>query len=138
MRSRDGNLNFSLRLCQLVILLFSSLTLSAGEYLISYKYIVKDALLYNETLLISKAMTKCEGSPQDEFILQSQNEDSLKKLISENSQEFIEYIHKLGLHVDHNEKTTDMQNSFTTVLTLKTTCFKVDFNDNFATIAPLK
>lgn len=83
-------------------------------------------------------MTKCEGSPQDEFILQSQNEDSLKKLISENSQEFIEYIHKLGLHVDHNEKTVDMQNSFTTVLTLKTTCFKVDFNDNLAKITHLK
>lgn len=137
MRSRDGNLNFSLRLCQLVIL-FSSLALNASEYLISYKYIVKDATLYNETLLISKAMTKCEGSPQDELILQSRDEESLKKLISQNSQEFIEYIHKLGLHVRHDEKTVDMQNSFTTVLTLKTTCFKVDFNDNFATIAPLK
>ncbi|MGE4397313.1 MAG: hypothetical protein AB7D34_07725 [Sulfurimonas sp.] len=137
MRSRDGNLNFSLRLCRVVIL-FSSLALSASEYLISYKYVVKDATLYNETLLISKAMTKCEGSPQDELILQSRDEESLKKLISQNSQEFIEYIHKLGLHVDHDEKTVDMQNSYTTVLTLRTTCFKVDFNDNFATIAPLK
>lgn len=137
MRSRDGNLNFSLRLCTVVIL-FSSLALSASEYLISYKYIVKDAILYNETMLISKAMTKCEGTPQDEFILQNRDEDSLKKLIFKNSEEFIEYIHKLGLHVRHDEKTIDMQNSHTTVLTLKTTCFKVDFNDNFATIAPLK
>lgn len=137
MRSRDGNLNFSLRLCQLVIL-FSSLALNASEYLISYKYIVKDATLYNETLLISKAMTKCQGTPQDEFMLMNRDADNLKKLISQNSQEFIEYVHKLGLHVDHDEKTINMQNSYTTILTLKTTCFKVDFNDNFATIAPLK
>ncbi|WP_294929196.1 hypothetical protein [Sulfurimonas sp.] len=137
MRSRDGNLNFSRRLCSVVIL-FSSLALSASEYLISYKYIVKDAILYNETLLISKAMTKCEGTPQEEFILQNSSEDNLKKLISKNPQEFIEYIHKLGMHVNHDEKTINLQNSYTTVLTLKTTCFKVDFNDNFATIAPLK
>ncbi|WP_246032266.1 hypothetical protein [Sulfurimonas crateris] len=137
MRSRDGNLNFSRRLCSVVIL-FSSLALSASEYLISYKYIVKDATLYNETLLISKAMTKCEGTPQDEFMLMNRDADNLKKLISQNSQEFIEYIHKLGMHVNHDEKTINMQNSYTTVLTLKTTCFKVDFNDNFATIAPLK
>lgn len=137
MRSRDGNLNFSLRLCSVVIL-FSSLVLNASEYLISYKYIVKDAILYNETLLISKAMTKCEGTPQEEFVLQNRAEDSLKKLISKNPKEFIEYIHKLGMHVNHDEKTINLQNSYTTVLTLKTTCFKVDFNDNFATIAPLK
>lgn len=137
MRSRDGNLNFSLRLCSIVIL-FGSLALNASEYFISYKYIVKDATLYNETLLISKAMTKCEGTPQEQLTLQSRNEDNLKKLISENSEEFIEYIHKLGLHVNHDEKTTNLQNSYTTVMTLKTTCFKVDFNDNFATIAPLK
>ncbi|MBE0514126.1 MAG: hypothetical protein IBX42_04115 [Sulfurimonas sp.] len=99
---------------------------------------VKDAILYNETLLISKAMTKCEGTPQEEFILQNSSEDNLKKLISKNPQEFIEYIHKLGMHVNHDEKTINLQNSYTTVLTLKTTCFKVDFNDNFATIAPLK
>jgi len=83
-------------------------------------------------------MTKCEGTPQEQLTLQSRNEDNLKKLISENSEEFIEYIHKLGLHVNHDEKTTNLQNSYTTVMTLKTTCFKVDFNDNFATIAPLK
>ena len=137
MRSRDGNLDFSLRLCRIAIL-FSSLALNASEYLVSYKYIVKDATLYNETLLISKAMTKCEGTPQEEFILQNQDEESLEKLISKNSDKFIEYIHKLGLHVNHDEKTVDLQNSYTTVMTLKTTCFKVDFNDNFATIAPLK
>lgn len=136
MRSRDGNRNFSLRLCSIII--FSSLTLTASEHLISYKYIVKDATLYNETLLISNAMTKCNGTPQNELILLNKNSKNLKQLIFENSEEFIEYMHKLGLHVEHKETTSNLQNSSTTTLTLKTTCFKVDFNDNFARISPLR
>jgi hypothetical protein len=83
-------------------------------------------------------MTKCQGKPQEEFILQNSAQGDLKELLSKNPEEFIEYIHKLGLHVNHDEKTINMQNSFTTIMTLKTTCFKVDFNDNFAIIAPLK
>ncbi|MFA5454675.1 MAG: hypothetical protein WC272_05070 [Sulfurimonas sp.] len=136
MRSRDGNHNFSLRLCSIII--FSSLTLTASEHLISYKYIVKDSTLYNETLLISNAMTKCSGTPQNELILLNKNSKNLEQLIFENSEEFIEYMHKLGLHVEHKETTSNLQNSSTTTLTLKTTCFKVDFNDSFARIAPLK
>jgi len=136
MRSRDGNDNLSLRLCS--IILFFSLTLNAGEYLVSYKYIVKDAILYNETMNISHAMKECYGTPQKELILENTSNGNLKKLISKNSEEFIEYIHKLGLNVEHNEITSNLQNSSTTILTLKTTCFKVDFNDNFARITPLK
>jgi hypothetical protein len=136
MRSRNGNRNLSFRLCSIII--FSSLTLTASEHLISYKYIVKDAILYNETLLISDAMTKCDGKPQKELILINNNSENLKQLIFANSEEFIEYIHKLGLHIEHKETTTNLQNHSTTTLTLKTTCFKVDFNDNFARIAPLK
>lgn len=137
MRSRDGSSNRPLRLCSIIII-FSSLALHAGEYLISYKYIIQNSIIYNESLLISRAMTKCEGIPQEEFLLQNKNTKELKSLISENSQEFIDYIHKLGLHVEHKETTTNMQNFSTTVLTLRTTCFKVDFNDNFAILAPLK
>ncbi|DAB27500.1 MAG: hypothetical protein A2513_09540 [Sulfurimonas sp. RIFOXYD12_FULL_33_39] len=99
---------------------------------------VQNSVIYNETLLISRAMTKCEGTPQRELILQNRNGEDLKALVFENSQEFIEYIHELGLHVEHKESTVNLQNFSTTILTLKTTCFKVDFNDNFATIAPLK
>ena len=63
---------------------------------------------------------------------------NIKNIISTNSQEFLDYVHKLGLHVEHKDLTINAQNSSTTVLTLKTTCFKVDFNENFAKIAPLK
>ena len=136
MRSRDGNHYLSLRLFS--IILFSSLALNAGEYLISYRYTVKDAILYNETLDISKAMQKCNGEPQQELILENTSDSNLKKLISLNSDKFYAYIHKLGLHVEHKELTKNLQNSSTTTLTLKTTCFKVDFNDNFARISPLK
>jgi len=136
MRSRNGNHNLTFRLS--FIILFSSLALNAGEYLISYRYVVKDSIIYNETLYISNAMKKCKGKPQKEFILENTSNGDLKKLISQNSNEFLEYIYKLGLLVEHREETVNLQNSSTTVLTLKTTCFKVDFNDNFARIAPLK
>ena len=136
MRSRNGNRYFSRRLCS--IILFSSLALDASEFLISYSYTVKDALLHNESLLISKAMKKCSGTEQSSIILENDGKEELKKIISRNNEEFINYIHKLGLHIEHDEKTTNYQHSSFTTLTLKTTCFKVDFNDNFARIAPLK
>ena len=136
MRSRNGNLTLLCRLCS--IILFSSLALNAGEYLISYRYIVKDAILYNETLLISKSMQKCIGTPQNNLLLESDGSTDLKIIISKHKDEFISFIHKLGMHLEHQEKNINYQNSSTTILTLKTTCFKVGFNDNFAKISPLK
>lgn len=136
MRSRDGNYNLALRLCSIIFL--SSFALNASEYLISYRYIVKDAVIYNENLQIAKAMTKCDGEPYKELILENSSNGNIKKIISQNLDQFYDYIHKLGLHLKHEEETVNLQNKSTTTLTLKTTCFKVDFNDNFARIAPLK
>jgi len=136
MRSRDGNHTLTCRFCS--IILFSSLALHAGEFLISYRYVVKDATLYNETLQIAKAMRKCHGIPQASLVLETQNTNNLKKILSTDNEKFINYIHHLGLDVLHKEKTFNYQNSSTTILTLKTTCFKVGFNDNFVRISPLK
>jgi len=136
MRSRDGNHSFTLAICS--VTLFSSLALQASEYLISYRYLIKDATLFNETFYISKAMQKCQGTPSKPIYLDNPKHQNLKDLLSAYDSEFIEYIHKLGLHVEHKDITTNFKNSSTTVLTLKTTCFKVDFNENFAIIAPLK
>ena len=136
MRSRDGNSTLSLRLCSIII--FSSLTLSASEYFISYNYIIKDLVLYNETLLVSHAMKKCEGEASKSFTLENNGTKELKEFISKNPEEFIDYIHELGLHVKTAQTTANLKNSSTTIMTLKTTCFKVDFNDNLVTIAPLK
>jgi len=99
---------------------------------------VKDVILYNEKFYISKAMQKCKGTPQESITLSNEKNKPLKQLLSDVDSEFIEYIHKLGLHVQHTGITKNMQNSSTTIITLKTTCFKVDFNDFFVKIAPLK
>ncbi|WP_418641150.1 hypothetical protein [Sulfurimonas sp. ST-27] len=136
MRSRDGNHTFSLSIC--AIILFHSLALSASEYLISYRYVVKDALLYNRGLEISHSMHKCKGFPSNTLILESDNSKDLKKIIAHNNEKFINYIQKIGLNVQHYASTINFQNTSTTIITLKTTCFKVDFNDNFVRISALK
>ena len=95
-------------------------------------------MLYNETLLISKTMHKCSGKLQKPLQLESKNNENLTDILLRNREEFVEYLQELGLNVKHNEKTSSYQNHATTIVTLKTTCFKVDFNDNFAIISPLK
>ena len=136
MRSRDGNHSFTLRLCTIILL--SSLALNAGEYLISYKYIVKNDVLFNESLDISKSMKKCRGIPAQTLILPANEQNNFVKLISHHRQEFIDYIHQLGLDIRSKDTTTNNQINSTTIITLKTTCFKVDFNDNFVKISHLK
>ena len=136
MRSRNGNRSFSLSLFTLIF--FYSLALNAGEYLISYSYSIKDAILFSETLQISKTMQKCNGQLQQSFILEANANESLEDIINNNYSEFIDNIHKIGLDVQHSEVTVNSINSSMTLLTLHTTCFKVDFNDNFARITPLK
>ena len=136
MRSRDGNSNLALTICSVILL--NSLVLNAKEYLISYRYIVKDATLHSELLYISDAMQKCKGKEEKPLILISDDNDTIRETISKNSEEFIDYMHKLGLHVEHREVTKNYINHSTTTLTLKTTCFKVDFNENLVKIAPLK
>jgi len=138
MRSRDGNNNFSLSISVGFFFLLYSLALDASEYLISYRYLVKDATLYNETLSISKTMQKCQGEPYNPLILETRDDKNLKKIISAQKELFIDYVHKLGLSVKHKESTINYQYSSVTILTLKTKCFKVDFNDNFVKISPLK
>jgi hypothetical protein len=83
-------------------------------------------------------MQKCSGETYSPITLENTGFKTLKEVISHNSFEFIEYLHKLGLQVKHESKTINHKNISTTVLTLKTKCFKVDFNDNFAKLAPLK
>ncbi len=137
MRSRNGSNYFSLSI--FIILLFNLSVSNADEYHISYRYVVKDAILYNEKLQISKAMTKCHGSSsgQNQLILKNIN-NNLKSVISTNFQQFINYIHKIGIEVKHQDKTIDGLYTSTTILTLRTTCFQVDFNEKFVKISPLR
>jgi hypothetical protein len=137
MRSRDGNHPFSLTISALTLLLFP-LALSAGEYLISYRYAVHNAILYNEMLDISKSMRPCSGAPQEFIILDPSEDKNLHTLIQNNHEEFIDFIHKIGINVSHHEQHSSHKSDSDTVLTLRTTCFKVDFNDTFVKISALK
>jgi len=131
MRSRNGNRSFSRTVSVTLFLLFHSLALQASEYLISYRYIVENAILYNDTLEVSHAMQKCKGNPYNPIIFQTNDDENLKEILLQNEEEFVEYIHTLGLNVEHSEQTTNFQNYARTILTLKTRCFKVDFDDTF-------
>jgi len=137
MRSRDGSNTLLCRPCALIFFLVLTL-FGSEEYLISYRYVIKDAFLYNESFLLSKAMRKCSGTPQKEITIFNEKHLSLKKLLSDTSGEFIFYLHKLGLDVEHRVIQNNMQNSDTTILTLHTTCFKVDFNEDFVILTPLR
>ena len=136
MRSRDGNNTFTLAVCSLI--LFHSLSANASEYLISYRYAVKNSQLLNEKFQLSKAMQKCSGNTYDEITISKKKGETLQNLLSNSEGEFISYIHKLGIDVKSSDTTQNFINSSTTILTLKTTCFKVDVNENFVIIAPLK
>jgi len=137
MRSRDGNFNLLLSV-SVVFFLFFPLALNAREYLISYRYLVKNIALYNETLMVSKAMRKCDGTPYNPIYLDTNHKTDLKQIIKKNNEKFIEYIHELGLNLVHKDTTRNFEYSSTTMLTLKTRCFEVDFNDNVVKISPLK
>jgi len=137
MRSRDGNHSFSLTI-PVTLFFFSSLVLSASEYLISYRYVVHNAILYNESLDISQSMKKCSGSKSESLVLESSTDEPLKTTLKNNREEFVDFIHTIGLSVAHKEKHTAYSSETTTILTLRTRCFKVDFNDTFVTISALK
>ena len=137
MRSRDGNHSLTLTISSIIFLL-NSLALNAGEFLISYQYTVKNAILINEQLDISKSMQKCRGTESQSIIFENKYNNSLEKTIADNREEFTTFLHQLGLIVEHKERTINSQNSSTTRLTLKTTCFKVDFNDTLVRISALK
>jgi hypothetical protein len=83
-------------------------------------------------------MHKCKGTASSPLLLELHNSKNLKKIIALHNEKFIHYIQKIGLDIKHYERTTNLQNTSTTILTLRTTCFKVDFNDNFAKISALK
>ncbi len=131
MRSRDGSNTILLRL----LLIFFCINLSADEYLISLRYLIKDSYLYNDYLWVSKAMNKCEGTPKESLVVTSFGD--VRATIEANQDQFFEYLQKLGLQVHSQDKTTDFQNSNQTELLLRTKCFKVDFNDNLAKITAI-
>jgi hypothetical protein len=138
MRSRDGNHSFTLSISTIIFSLLYASALFADEYIISYRYTVKDAILYNETLDISKAMQKCSGKPYNSIIFNTTKSQNLKDILRANEEKFLNFLSKLGLDIRYYDTTSDSINRSTTVVILPSKCFKVDFNENFVKIAPLK
>ena len=137
MRSRDGNSTFLRSICALI---FCFSYLSGDEYIISYRYAVEDATLLNDSLDISKAMTPCRGhhvgSPL--YLPLSNDTKDLKKIILSHDDEFFTYINTLSLHVRNFDSLSNGMSSSLTTVTLKPTCFTVEFNDNLVRMAPFK
>ncbi len=117
------------------------MVLFSQEYLISYSATVKDALLYNERLMVSKSMTPCKGELLEDSLLlgyAKNSEQNLKELILADFDAFLSYMERLGLEVRNSQRTTNGMNRSMTKLLFPTTCFKVDFNDSFVTITAIK
>jgi len=136
MRSRDGSYTLLLSICTIILL---STILNAKEYYISYRYVIKNAVLYNESFGLSKAMQPCIGQKdsKNSITLLNSSKKNLKEFLSDTSGEFIDYIHKLGLDVKNQTIQTNMQNSSITILTLKTMCFNIEINENYIKITPI-
>ena len=83
-------------------------------------------------------MTKCKGKPYDNLYLDPDDSNNLKVILLKNKEKFTNFLNKIGFYVENDELTSNAQHTATTIITLKTTCFKVDFNDNFVKISPLK
>lgn len=137
MRSRNGDRPFIRSICATIIISSLSL-LNAQEYLISYRYVAKNALSYNESFYVSHAMTQCGSHSFEPLILENTDDSNLKAILLNNFDLFFDYIQKLGLHVQHREHFINHQSASFTSVTLKTTCFKVEFNDSFVIIQALK
>ncbi len=130
MRSRNGSRSLSFTICTLILLPFY---LYADSYYIGYRAIVKDALLVDETLNISRAMTPCRGKESTTLSLPALTQN-VHTLIKENSDQFYKYLLSLSLHVRHNESVINSQSRSLTTLTFPTHCFTIDFKGNLANI----
>jgi hypothetical protein len=85
-------------------------------------------------------MTPCLRTPYDEklTIELQENSHDLKKAVLQNFDSFYLFINKIGLHVRNDEKIQNGMSSSIITVTLKPTCFTVEFNDNSVTLTPLK
>lgn len=137
MRSRDGSRTYLYTICALI---FSFSSLYGEEYIISYRYSVQNAIMLNDSLDISKAMTSCIGKPIYEPLVIDTDKQTknLQKILLKNSDKFYTYVNALGLHVRNDEKVKNGYSSSLTTVTLKPTCFTVEFNENSVKLTPLK
>lgn len=134
MRSRDGDRPLTLTILTLIFLPY----LWADEYIISYRAVVRDAIMVSETLNVSRAMQKCEGRHTTSVLLETGGSDDLHQIIVHDHDTFFSLMQQTTLHIDHREKNIDATNQSHTILTMPPQCFTVDINQDLAKITALK
>ncbi len=136
MRSTNGS---GTTLFRLSIIIFFACSLFSEEYYISYRSIVAESTLYKEEFFVSKAMQQCKGELQrTSLVLGYQDDQNLKDVLVSNFDDFFDYLQKIGLTINAKTATNSTKISDKIALTFRSTCFKVDFNDNFVTITAIK
>ena len=133
MRSRNGTGIITRTFCALILCLTS---LQAQSYYIGYRNAVKNALLLNESLHISKAMIPCKGKAVDTLVIQESNK-TLQKMLQE-SEAFFTFMQHHNLLIKSRETVRNARSSSLSILTFPTQCFEVEFNNDFAKIALIK
>ena len=134
MRSRDGNRLKTLAICSII---FCSL-LHGADTIISYRLVVQDAMILNDYLSISRAMTPCQGKPSTSIYIDTNGSKNLRHVLLQNPEAFIDFISNEKLHITHHEKTRNAVNTSRTILQMAPTCFAVEFNEDLVKISPLK
>jgi hypothetical protein len=136
MRSRDANHTSLFRFCAIIISLFSS-ALFADDYLISYRYSVKDSELFYEKATFTRSMQPCETTKISPIYIKNPKHKPLEELLFEPDGTFFRLMSRLGLEVVNNEETNGFIHHSLTLVTFKTRCFKVDVNEKFVIISAL-
>jgi hypothetical protein len=97
-------------------------------------------MLYQEKLNVAPAMKQCKKSKitAKSLLLPRINKEKLSKIIENNFEDFENALLGWGVSIKANDQTFNAKNHSQTVITMQTTCFKVDFNENFVTLTPLK
>lgn len=121
-----------------LLLLTLSTSLFAEQYIISYSSAVKNSILLNEKISVSKAMTECKGEIGDMVRLTHANNDSLYTTIKKNRTQFDLFVQKLPFSIRSYETVSIKSINSLLVLKMPPSCFTVNFNEYFVTIAPIK
>lgn len=120
----------------LLLALFSSLF--AEQYIISYSSAVKNSILLNEKISVSKAMTTCKGEIGKEVRLKLIKNDSLYTTIKKNRTKFDIFVQRLPFSIRSYETVSIKSINSLLILKMPPSCFTVNFNEDFVTIAPIK
>ena len=137
MRSYHRNHTFPFS-TQIIILFFYSSVAFADEFFISYNYFVHNAIVKSQNLSISRAMQKCQGSPQDTIFLPANNKKNSITIIKNNEEVFIEFLHTLGMTVTYNDTLQHSLIDTTTTMIFKTQCFSIEKYQDSLKISLLK